>query len=176
MEFIALVTSIPYEDHILLSNLLILGKDDYSDLYNSECKIYDSSNKPNSTQQSKKKSRTWNLSSAFVTTLLWYLSDTPKLPKTPGKTLPIQFKPTTKALVICSDCNVEKAYQTMWKTIELEILCGLKEIKGFIGVQTLYIIGISLRGSLPVISCIVITRQESSKASILSLQRCQSGQ
>lgn len=46
VAFIALVASIPYEDQITLANSLIVGRDDYSDLYNWECKVCDSSNKP----------------------------------------------------------------------------------------------------------------------------------
>lgn len=41
-----LVISIPYDDQIALANSLIVGRDDHSDLYNWECKVCDSTNKP----------------------------------------------------------------------------------------------------------------------------------
>ncbi len=46
VTIIALVASIPYEDQITLANSLIVGRDDYSDLFNWECKVCDSTNKP----------------------------------------------------------------------------------------------------------------------------------
>lgn len=42
----SIVGSIPYEDQMTLANSLIVGKDDYSDLYNWDCKVCDSTNKP----------------------------------------------------------------------------------------------------------------------------------
>jgi hypothetical protein len=41
-----LAASIPYEDQMTLANSLIVGRDDYSDLYNWDCKVCDSTNKP----------------------------------------------------------------------------------------------------------------------------------
>ncbi len=41
-----LAVSIPYEDQMTLANSLIVGRDDYQDLYNWECKVCDSTNKP----------------------------------------------------------------------------------------------------------------------------------
>lgn len=42
----AIAVSIPYEDQMTLASSLIVGRADYSDLYNWECKVCDSSNKP----------------------------------------------------------------------------------------------------------------------------------
>lgn len=41
-----LVASLPYEDQMALTNSLIVGRDDQSDLYSWTCKVCDSSNKP----------------------------------------------------------------------------------------------------------------------------------
>ena len=39
-------SSLPFEDQRLLANSLIVGRDDYSDLYNWDCKVCDDTNKP----------------------------------------------------------------------------------------------------------------------------------
>lgn len=41
-----LAASLPYEDQMALSNSLIVGRDDLSDLYSWTCKVCDPSNKP----------------------------------------------------------------------------------------------------------------------------------
>lgn len=41
-----LVVSIPYDDQMSLANSLIVGRDEFSDLFNWQCKVCDSSNKP----------------------------------------------------------------------------------------------------------------------------------
>ena len=52
IKFLTFVTifvfafTLPYEDQMTLANSLIVGRDDMSDLYNWECKVCDSSNKP----------------------------------------------------------------------------------------------------------------------------------
>ena len=46
LSLAVLTLSIPYEDQMTLANSLIVGRDDYSDLYNWECKVCDSTNKP----------------------------------------------------------------------------------------------------------------------------------
>lgn len=35
----AIAMSIPYDDQMALANSLIVGRDDYSDLFNWECKV-----------------------------------------------------------------------------------------------------------------------------------------
>jgi hypothetical protein len=39
-------TAIPYEDQMALTNSLIVGRDDQSDLFTWSCKVCDASNKP----------------------------------------------------------------------------------------------------------------------------------
>lgn len=46
LSLAALAVSIPYDDQMTLASSLIVGRDDYTDLYNWECKVCDSSNKP----------------------------------------------------------------------------------------------------------------------------------
>ena len=46
LSLAALALSIPYEDQMTLANSLIVGRDDYSDLYNWECKVCGPENKP----------------------------------------------------------------------------------------------------------------------------------
>jgi hypothetical protein len=46
LTVIGLSVSIPYDDQMTLANSLIVGRDDYSDLYDWECKVCDASNKP----------------------------------------------------------------------------------------------------------------------------------
>lgn len=41
-----IAASLPFEDQRVLANSLIVGRDDYQDLYNWECKVCDSINKP----------------------------------------------------------------------------------------------------------------------------------
>jgi hypothetical protein len=57
LSFAALAVSIPYEDQMTLANSLIVGKDDYSDLFNWECKVCDSSNKPIHTHSIEEKAK-----------------------------------------------------------------------------------------------------------------------
>jgi hypothetical protein len=38
--------SIPFNDQVALANSLIVGNDNYDDLYNWSCKVCDSTNKP----------------------------------------------------------------------------------------------------------------------------------
>jgi hypothetical protein len=40
------VVSLPYDDQMTLTNSLIVGRDDASDLFNWTCKVCDASNKP----------------------------------------------------------------------------------------------------------------------------------
>lgn len=44
-----LAVSIPYEDQMTLANSLIVGRDDYSDLFNWDCKVCSPANKPTHT-------------------------------------------------------------------------------------------------------------------------------
>jgi hypothetical protein len=46
LAVIGLSVSIPYDDQMTLASSLIVGRADYSDLYNWECKVCDASNKP----------------------------------------------------------------------------------------------------------------------------------
>jgi hypothetical protein len=57
VTIVALVASIPYEDQITLANSLIVGRDDYSDLFNWECKVCDSTNKPIHTHPIEEKAK-----------------------------------------------------------------------------------------------------------------------
>ena len=46
VTLVALSMSIPYDDQMTLARSLIVGRDDYQDLFNWECKVCDSTNKP----------------------------------------------------------------------------------------------------------------------------------
>lgn len=46
LALVCLAASLPYEDQMTLTNSLIVGRDDLSDLYEWTCKVCDPSNKP----------------------------------------------------------------------------------------------------------------------------------
>ena len=46
IAIISAVLCIPYHDQMSLANSLIVGRDDFEDLYNWQCKVCDASNKP----------------------------------------------------------------------------------------------------------------------------------
>ena len=57
LTLIFLALSIPYEDQMTLANSLIVGRDDYSDLFNWECKVCGSTNKPIHTHPIEEKAK-----------------------------------------------------------------------------------------------------------------------
>jgi len=46
LALVYLAVSLPYEDQMTLTNSLIVGREDQSDLYEWTCKVCDPSNKP----------------------------------------------------------------------------------------------------------------------------------
>ena len=116
--------SIPYEDQMTLANSLIVGRDDYSDLYNWDCKVCDSTNKPIHTHFIEEKAKDIkciiSVYSKFMILAFRYTNTA--LNVWQDILYPLQVKDDNT----CSNCKVQKAYHTMWETIRQDVISDLK--------------------------------------------------
>ena len=137
---------------MLLSNSMIVGKEDQSDLINWECNVCDPSNRPLHAHYIEEKGKdikcvlsTYDkfhvLAFRYTNTVLNVWQD-------------ILYANQIVDSSVCDKCKIQKAYKGMWDTIRNDVLDDLQEMEGQTKLKQLYITGISLGGGLAVISYI----------------------
>jgi hypothetical protein len=154
LTVIVAISAIPYHDQICLTNSLIVGQDAKDYYVKWDCKTCKPENKPLHSHfiQEKAKDVKCILSvyDDFIVLAFRYTDTAQNVWQDILYPLQIQDENT------CQGCKVQKAYNTMWDTIKLDVIDDLKEFKKVTGIQKLYITGISLGGGLAAISFIDI--------------------
>jgi len=141
---------LPYHDQMVLTNSLIVGRNDELSLWN--CKVCDESNRPIHAHYIEE-------NKVDIKCILSVYSDF----------IVLAFRYTNTALNVwqdilyplqvvdehtCKNCKVQKAFNKMWGTIRTNVTNDLKQIRTQTGLNLLYITGISLGGGLAGLSYI----------------------
>lgn len=152
-----LIVALPYEDQMALTNSLIVGRDDQSDLIDWTCKVCDASNKPIHAHIVEEKAVDIKcIVSVYPTFIvLAFRYTNTALNVWQDILYPLQIKDQHT----CDKCKVQKAYNNMWEKIKLDVFRDLREIKLQTKLDYLIITGISLGGGLAVISFIDINHE-----------------
>jgi len=146
--------ALPYVDQMLLSNSMIVGREDQLDLVNWECVVCDSSNRPLHAHYIEEKAKDIKaILSVYPTFVVLAFRYTNTLQNVWQDIL---YANQVVDISVCDNCKVQKAYKNMWLTIVDDVMNDLKEIKKQTGLTQIYITGISLGGGLSVISYIDI--------------------